>query len=132
MTEEEWLYKCKIHTFQKLAKLVNTAEKLVKLSLEVVKRRSDAPEQTHWCLEIEEHSTTKLKHPKLKCLNNGSILKTQGNPNCINSGKDSFMSLFLWLWFLYPFFDLDNISKDRFWEESQSIMHEKPDMNIPI
>lgn len=42
------------------------------------------------------------------------------------------MSLFLWLWFLYPFFDLDNISKDRFLEESQSIMHEKPDMNIPI
>ena len=48
-----------------------------------------------------------------------------------NSGKDSFMSLFLWFWFLYPFFDLDNISQDRFLEESQSIMHEKPDMNIP-
>lgn len=34
-----------MHPFQKIAKLVNTAEKLVKLLLEVVKRRIDAPEQ---------------------------------------------------------------------------------------
>lgn len=74
-------------------------------------------------LEIEEHSTTKLKHPELlKMSKNRIILKRHKviQAEC-DSGKDQYIHSCLHFFdfgFCITFFDLGSISQDGFLEES--------------